>query len=145
MPNLQEVSVVAAIAVDRVERLAPSLAEKIATDLPEIFGGNVADATKAINATHMDEAALSRLAHSFQTSLDKFGLPKTASPTDLFAAAQEQGFGSDHVSTVMGRGSITTTKWIGLGDGNTLRHLSTSRVNCRFICLFFYRVICPIF
>lgn len=121
MPNVQEVSAIAAVAVDGAERLAPGLMEKIAADLPEVFGGSATDTARALHVTHMDAVGISRLGHSFQSNLERFGLPRTATPDDLYATAEKQGFVSRHVSSELGANYYANDYELSLGDGNVLR------------------------
>jgi hypothetical protein len=125
MPSVQEVTTVAAVAAEGVERVAPALAEKIAADLPEIFGGSANDATRAINAAHLDAHRLANLGHSFQSNLERFGLPRTANPADLFASAQEHGLANEYHDVVTSKSNSTTTQMLFLGDGNLLEKVTT--------------------
>jgi|GEM_PF-2793029 len=126
MPSPQEIAIVGRIAAQGAAEIAPALAERIALDLPEIFGGHSAKALAVIEKAPADALPLSRLAESFQHNLQKFGLPKNATPTDLFDAAREQGMSTNLLSRTGGRGHSSGLRELTLDDGHTLRQASAS-------------------
>ena len=90
MPNVQQVEVIGLIAEKGMANLAPAVAERIAADLPEIFGGSAAKAADVLAKAPLDAPVLEKLGHEFQQNLNgRFGLPKTGTPTDLFEAAKK--------------------------------------------------------
>jgi len=120
MPNLQEVAIVGRLAIQGATELAPALARKIAEDLPEIFGGNAEKALAVVAKAPADAVPLSHLAEGFQHNLQRFGLPRTANPNELFAAAEEQGLQSN-ILRAGGRGHTAIGKELDLSDGHVLQ------------------------
>ena len=120
MPNLQEVAVIAGIAEVGRDAVAPALAAKLAAELPAIFGLSGAKVADVLAVAPGEALPLSRLTQGFQHNLERFGLAKTATPTDLYEAAEQQGFRSQFLNGAAG-GHYASTREISLGDGHVLQ------------------------
>lgn len=123
MPNVQQVEVIGLIAEKGMANLAPAVAERIAADLPVIFGGSAGKAADVLAKAPLDAPVLEKLGHEFQQNLSRFGLPKTGTPTDLFEAAKNDGLDPQYQNGTKGRNHMTSTHELALGDGNVLRQV----------------------
>jgi hypothetical protein len=85
MPPVRELLV---LADEVLAHSAPNISAKLATALPEIFGG-AGKGTAALTAAPAGERALvDSLVTSFERQLQRFGLPSPGTPAQLFNAAK---------------------------------------------------------
>ena len=116
MPTPVQVEAVALIAEKELATFAPALAERIAANLPEIFGGP-SKAAALIAHAPADGKQLAEIAEQYQYILKEFGLPKTATPPQLWEAARNND------TQIILRGAnqtfdgATSSHSLGLGNG----------------------------
>lgn len=116
-PTPRDVVAVAKLADEAIE-VAPLLSQKLALALPEIFG-QAGSAARIFKAAPGEAAILDDAAIQFHRHLSGFGLPKTATPTNLYDAAKASGL-EPHLIRRSGSGHYSGAHEIIFNDGTAL-------------------------
>jgi hypothetical protein len=85
MPPVKELLV---LADEVLVHAAPSISAKLATALPEIFGAAGKGSAALTAAPAAERALVNTLVTSFEQQLQRFGLPGTGTPAQLYNAAK---------------------------------------------------------
>jgi hypothetical protein len=87
MPSPSDVIALAKLAEAASPEVA-TLTAKIATSLPEIFGPTGQQVVRMLSAAPQEQVVLADVVKAFQFNLGKYGLPETATPSQLYASAR---------------------------------------------------------
>lgn len=129
MADARTMLAVTELAEKGLASVAPGVAEKLALSLPEIFGPGGKAAASVFAKAPADAETLGRLSVQLQERLATFGLPASATPSELFQAMDQSGLaarmvgrGGRHYAgqseTVFDDGSVL---WRSLGAGRSGR------------------------